>query len=91
MGAERIKRDFSLSLSAKALCRIWRAEGLLSRKRRKHSTKQCLREVKRRSRLFEQTSIDTKELCDIPELWPQLQRHRLPLYQYTAVNFQESY
>jgi len=83
-GAARIKRDFSLTLSAKALCRIWRAEGLLRKKRRKHKTKQCLREVKRRWRLFEQTSIDTKELCDIPELWPQAQRHHLPLYQYTA-------
>jgi transposase len=29
-GAERLKRDFSLSLSAKALCRIWRAEGSLT-------------------------------------------------------------
>jgi transposase len=83
-GANRIKRDFSLSLSAKALCRIWREEGLLRRKRRKHRTKQCLREVKKQWRVFEQTSIDTKELCDIPELWPQMQRHNLPLYQYTA-------
>jgi transposase len=83
-GAARIKRDFSLTLSIKALCRIWREEGLLRRKRRKHRTKQCLREVKRRWRLFEQTSIDTKELCDIPELWPQAQLHHLPLYQYTA-------
>lgn len=83
-GAARIKRDFSLSLSTKALCRIWREAGLLRRKRRKHRTKQCLREVKKRWRLFEQTSIDTKQLCDIPELWPQLQRHHLPLYQYTA-------
>src|SRR5215210_6249030 len=72
-GAQRIKRDFSLALSTKALCRIWREEGLLRRKRRKHKTKHCLREVKRLWRLFEQTSLDTKELCDIPELWPQLQ------------------
>jgi transposase len=83
-GAQRIKRDFELALSEKALRRIWRQEGLLKRKRRKHKTKQCLREVKKEWRLFEQTSIDTKELCDIPELWPQMQRHGLPLYQYTA-------
>lgn len=83
-GASRIKRDFSLSLSTKALCRIWRAEGLLKRKRRKHRTKQNLREVKRKWRLFEQTCIDTKDLKDIPELWPQIRQHRLPLIQYTA-------
>jgi transposase len=69
-GAERIKRDFSLSLSTKALCRIWRAEGLLKRKRRKHTTKQNLRAVKAKWRLFEQTCLDTKDLKDIPELWP---------------------
>ena len=37
-GAARMKRDFSLSLSEKALRSIWREEGLLRRKRRKHKT-----------------------------------------------------
>src|SRR5918912_4121765 len=83
-GAARIKRDFSVALSAKALCRIWREAGLLKVKRRKHKTKQNLREVKRKWRLFEQTCIDTKDLKDIPELWPQLKLHGLPLVQYTA-------
>ena len=83
-GASRIKRDFRLSLSEKALRAIWRDEGLLRRKRRKHQTKQCLREVKRQWRLFEQMSVDTKDLCDIPELWAQAQALGLPRYQYTA-------
>ena len=83
-GAARIKRDFSLSLSEKALRSIWREEGLLKRKRRKHKTKQCLREVKAAWRLFEQMSVDTKDLCDIPELWAQAQVLGLPRYQYTA-------
>jgi transposase len=83
-GARRMKRDFALGLSEKALRRIWREEGLLRRKRRKHKTKQCLREVKRAWRLFEQMSVDTKDLCDIPELWAQAQRLGLPRYQYTA-------
>jgi hypothetical protein len=55
-GAARMKRDFSLALSEKALRRVWRGEGLSKRKRRKHKTKQCLREVKKRWRLFEQMS-----------------------------------
>ena len=83
-GASRMKRDFHLSLSEKAIRRIWHEEGLLRRKRRKHKTKQCLREVKREWRLFEQTCVDTKDLCDIPELWAQAQLHGLPRYQYTA-------
>ncbi|MCA1613861.1 MAG: helix-turn-helix domain-containing protein [Acidobacteria bacterium] len=83
-GAARMKRDFSLALSEKALRRIWREEGLLKRKRRKHRTKQCLREVKRAWRLFEQRCVDTKDLCDIPELWAQAKALGLPRYQYTA-------
>jgi transposase len=83
-GASRLKRDFRLALSEKAIRRIWRDEGLRRRKRRKHKTKQCLREVKRRWRLFEQTCIDTKDLCDIPELWAQAKVLGLPRYQYTA-------
>lgn len=83
-GASRMKRDFSLPLSEKALLHIWREEALLRRKRRKNKTKQCLREVKKRWRLFEQTCVDRKDLCDIPELWAQAKVLGLPRYQYTA-------
>jgi transposase len=83
-GAARLKRDYALELSEKALLRIWREEGLVKRKRRKHKTKRRLREVKRMWRLFEQTSVDTKDLCDIPELWAQARALGLPRYQYTA-------
>lgn len=83
-GAQRLKRDFDLTLSEKAIRRIWHQENLLKRKRRKHRTKQDLRAVKAQWRLFEQTCLDTKDLIDIPELWPQLQRLKLPKVQYTA-------
>ena len=83
-GAERMKRDFQLALSAKALRRLWREAGLLRRKRRKHRTKQDLRAVKARWRLFEQLVVDTKDLDDIPELWPQIRAAHLPTVQYTA-------
>ena len=83
-GADRLKRDFDLTLSEKAIRRIWRQEGILKRKRRKARTKQDLRAVKARWRLFEQTGIDTKDLIDIPELWPQIRRLHLPTVQYTA-------
>ncbi len=83
-GAARIKRLYRLRLSEKALRRIWHQEGLLKKKRRKHKTKNDLRAVKQRWRLFEQIDIDTKDLDDIPELWPQIRRFRLPRVQYTA-------
>jgi transposase len=83
-GAVRLKDDYNLAISAKSIRRIWRAEGLLKRKRRKHATKHSLRAVKAQWRLFEQVDLDTKDLDDIPELYPQIRRHRLPLIQYTA-------
>ncbi len=83
-GAQRIKRDYELPISEKAIRKIWRAEGLLKRKRKKPHTKNDLRAVKAAWRLFEQTSIDTKDLEDIPELWPQIRKLNLPRIQYTA-------
>jgi transposase len=83
-GAERIKSNYQLPISEKAIRRIWRQEGLLKRPRRKHKTKQDLRAVKAQWGLFEQTCMDTKDLNDIPELWPQIRRLRLPKVQYTA-------
>jgi transposase len=83
-GAERIKRNFGLKISEKTIRRIWRQAGLLKTKRRKHKTKQDLRTVKSQWKLFEQTSMDTKDLDDIPELWPQIRTLRLPKVQYTA-------
>ncbi len=83
-GAERLKRDYQLRVSAKAIRKIWREEGLLKRRRKKHKTKQDLRAVKAQWRLFEQVCIDTKDLDDIPELWPQIQRLGLPTIPYTA-------
>ena len=51
--------------------------------KKKHKTKQNLREVKKRYRLFELTCEDTKDLKDIPEYWPQMHSKNLPKHQYT--------
>ncbi len=82
-GAQRIRKDFELKLSEKAIRKIWREEGLIRRKRKKHQTKKDLREIKSRWRLFEQVELDTKDLNDIPELWTQIRQLGLPKIQYT--------
>jgi transposase len=85
MGAEAIKAIEGLPQSSKTICKIWRQEGVRPRKRRKkHQTKQNLREVKRQWRLFQQIDEDTKDLKDIPEYWIQMKLKRLPSWQYTA-------
>src|SRR3990167_1326970 len=83
-GAERLKRYYNLTLSDKAIRKIWKEEGLLKKKRKKHKTKNDLRAVKAAWKLCEQIDIDTKDLIDIPELWPQIQDNGLPKVQYTA-------
>lgn len=83
-GARRLIREFDLPLSHRALERIWRAHGLMPKRRRKYQRKQDLAAIKATWRLFQQISADTKDLCDIPRFWPQAQALGLPAVQYTA-------
>ena len=84
LGAEQIKALENLTTSAKTMRKIWRENGVSSRQRRKkHVTKQNLREIKKLFALFERVCEDTKDLDDIPEYWPQMMRKRLPKVQYT--------
>jgi len=84
LGAVRLKEMYDVQCSEKAMRNIWRANGILVKKRKKHKTKQDLRAVKMKWRLFEQVDADTKHLYDIPEYWPQMKSLVLPKYQYTA-------
>jgi len=84
LGAEQVKILESLSTSSKTIRKIWRSNGVSSRcRRKKHVTKQNLREIKKQFALFERTCEDTKDLNDIPEYWPQMIDKRLPKVQYT--------
>jgi len=82
-GAKRLKREFNLTISEKAILKIWREEGLIKRKRRKQKTKKYLRELKKKWKFCQQIEHDVKYLFDIPEYWPQMKKKNLPLYQYT--------
>ena len=85
IGADTIKVIEDIPISTKTMRKIWRQEGISSRKRRKnHVTKQNLREVKREWALFQQMDEDTKDLVDIPEYWTQMMKKGLPKVQYTA-------
>lgn len=82
-GSEHVKLKYDLDMSIKAIRKAWREEGLLRKRRRKHKTKQDLREKKALWALFEQFDVDVKELKDIPELWIPMQLGFVPKYQYT--------
>lgn len=83
--ARRLKQQFDLPYSVKAIGRICREHGLNRPWRRKKTqTKRLLREVKKHWNFCQQIDIDTKNLCDIPEYWRPLKGLNLPQYQYTA-------
>ena len=84
VGADHVKILENLPVSPKTIRKIWHKNGVSSRKRRKkHVTKQNLREIKKQFALFERSCEDTKDLNDIPEYWPQMMNKRLPKVQYT--------
>ena len=84
VGADQVKTLENLPESAKTIRKIWRKNGISNRMRRKkHVTKQNLREIKKQFALCERVCEDTKDLDDIPEYWPQMMDMRLPKVQYT--------
>jgi hypothetical protein len=84
MGAVQVKRVEELEQSAVTIRKIWREAGVSRRRRRKkYKTKQNLREVKKRYKLYEKACEDTKDLDDIPEYYIQMKKKRLPVVQYT--------
>ena len=84
LGADQVKILEDIPVSSKTMRKIWRANGVSSRARRKkHVTKQNLREIKKQFALFERVCEDTKDLFDIPEYWPQMRLKNLPITQYT--------
>lgn len=84
VGAVQVRALENLPQAPKTIRKIWKAAGIPSRKRpKKHITKNNLRELKKRFKLFEQVMEDTKDLLDIPEYWIQTRRIDLPKVQYT--------
>lgn len=84
IGADQIKILENVSVSARTMRKIWREEGVSRKRRKKHETKQCLREQKKKWRFLEQIDEDTKYLNDIPEYYIPMKKKRLPQIQYTA-------
>jgi transposase len=84
-GAARLKRDMDLPYSEGAIRRVLREHGLNRKyRRKKHQTKNYLRRLKKTWALWQQLSVDTKHLMDMPEYWLQARKTKLPKYQYTA-------
>ena len=83
-GAERLKKEFTLSAGVSAIQRLIRHHGLVRPQPRKHARKKHLRHLKKTWLLFGQLVADTKYLQDIPAYWTAMTRLRLPRFQYTV-------
>jgi len=84
LGADQVKILEEVPVSSKTIRKIWRKNGVSSRlRRKKHVTKQNLREIKKQFALFERVCEDTKDLFDIPEYYSQMRLKKLPKTQYT--------
>lgn len=83
-GAERLKMEFDLPCGVSAIKRILKDHQMVKPRKRKHVTKQDLREVKRQWKVFGQLCADTKYLQDLPHYWPFMTHLRLPKFQYTV-------
>ena len=85
MGAKRLKAEFDLPCSHIAILRVFREQGLQTRKRATRPRKRKdPRAIKAAWPAFSQIVIDTKYLTDLPHYWPQAQALGLPKYQYTV-------
>jgi len=84
IGAARLKRMLGLPWAVKTIRKVWHEHGLIRQRRRKHTVKLNLRQVKKQLQLGQLICMDTKDLDDIPELYADLKAHNLPTVQYTA-------
>ena len=84
VGARRMQYEFGIKRSVSAIHRIIKLSKNPPKRRKKHITKNDLREEKMKLRIFEKIQIDIKDLSDIPNYWSQMRLNKLPRYQFTA-------
>ena len=82
-GPKRLKWFFEIKPSEDAVRRILKQNGLSRKRKKKHHTKNDLREAKAKYKALTHHQEDVKHLYDIPYYWPQMLAKNLPKYQYT--------
>lgn len=84
VGARRMQYEFGIKRSVSAIYRIIKLSSNPPKRRKKHITKNDLREEKQKLKIFEKIQVDIKDLSDIPNYWKQMKLNKLPRYQFTA-------
>ena len=82
-GPKRLKWFYTINRSESAIRRILSQNGYTSKRKKKHHTKNDLREVKAKYKALTHHQEDVKHLKDIPYYWAQMMSRGLPQYEYT--------
>jgi transposase-like protein len=83
-GPVRLKEDFNIPVSTRAIYRILKQNGKIKKHKRKHQKKNDLRLLKMKMKTFQKVQVDVKDLSDIPKYCYFKRIYSLPRYQYTA-------
>jgi len=84
VNASLIKRYLGIPYSVNAIKRVMKDYGYIKLNKPKKERKRDLREKKKAYKAFEKLQVDIKYLNDIPELFYEYKRYKLPKYQITA-------
>ena len=84
VNASLIKRYLDISYSVNAIRRVMKQNGYMELNKVKKGKIPDLRERKKHYKAFEKLQVDIKYLNDIPELFYEYKRYKLPKYQITA-------
>jgi transposase len=82
-GAKRLKWFYDINRSESAVKRILKQNGLAGKRKKKHHTKNDLREAIAKYKALTHHQEDVKHLKDIPYYWSQMMSRGLPKYEYT--------
>jgi hypothetical protein len=83
-GPKRLKWAYEIMASESSIARILRQHNLTRKHRKKYQRKQDLRAIKAAHyKALDLQQEDVKHLYDIPYYWEQIQRLKLPKYQWT--------
>lgn len=82
-GARRLKERYDLKPSYGAVHRVLKQKGLIKKKKKRWRKRKDLKAIKEKMKPFEKGQVDTKDLQDILQYWPQIRALNLPRFEYT--------
>jgi transposase len=82
-GAMRMRMELGFDLTATTIHKVLKRNGKVKPRRKLWRKKRDLRKIKHKLRPLDKLQMDIKYLDDIPELYPDYVKHKLPRYEIT--------